>query len=219
MRLLLLRHGQIESNITGALDTGKPGPSLTPLGGEQARSVPSALASVPLHATYASTLIRTQQTVQPLAEQLELPPVILDGLREIEAGTLEMRTDPTAHGEYEATTFAWARGDRDLRMPGGETGHEFFERYDAAIAQIVRSGGPTVIAVSHGAAIRTWVSARSRNLDGDFAGTHTLDNTGLVTLQSSGPNGWEMIDWHAAPIGGATLSDSSAIDPAGKGVE
>jgi len=219
VRLLLLRHGQIDSNIIGALDTSRPGPPLTPLGEQQAAAVPAALGSVALHAIYASTLIRTQQTAQPLADVRELAPIVLDGLREIEAGDLEMHTDHKSQGEYNATAFAWARGDLDLRMPGAETGHEFFDRYDRAIAQISENGGATVVGVSHGAAIRTWVAARSRNLDGEFAGTHTLDNTGMVTLQSDGYRGWEMVDWHAAPIGGANLTDAAATDPVGEGVE
>ena len=32
MRLLLLRHGQTHSNVSGALDTGAPGADLTELG-------------------------------------------------------------------------------------------------------------------------------------------------------------------------------------------
>lgn len=219
MRLLLLRHGQIHSNIIGALDTGKPGPSLTPLGEQQAKAVPPALAPVALHAIYASTLVRTQQTARPLAHARNLPEIVLDGLREIEAGDLEMHTDHSSQGEYNATAFAWARGDLDLRMPGGETGHEFFDRYDHAISQITENGGATVIAVSHGAAIRTWVAARSRNLDGEFAASHTLDNTGMVTLQSDGYRGWDMVDWHASPIGGANLTDAAAADPVGEGVD
>jgi broad specificity phosphatase PhoE len=219
VRLLLLRHGQIPSNIIGALDTARPGPSLTPLGEKQANAVPAALAARSLHAIYASTLVRTQQTAAPISAARGIPPVILDGLREIEAGDLEMHTDHESQGQYNATAFAWARGDLDLRMPGGETGHEFFERYDRAIEEILESGGATVLAVSHGAAIRTWVASRSRNLDGEFAGSHTLDNTGMASLRSDGYRGWDMTDWHAAPIGGPRFTDATASDPVGEGVE
>ena len=69
---------------------------------------------------YASTLIRTQETAAPLSDPLDLPVTILDGLREVAAGNLEMLNDPTSQGIYNATAFAWARGDLDVRTgPAG----------------------------------------------------------------------------------------------------
>jgi broad specificity phosphatase PhoE len=217
MKLLLLRHGQTHSNVIGALDTAVPGAPLTELGERQAAAVPHAFASTAIGAIYVSTLTRTQQTAAPLAEALGMTPTILDGLREIAAGSLEMLDDPKSQGEYNATAFAWARGDRELRMPGGEDGVEFFTRFDAAIAGIRAGGGGTVVAVSHGAAIRTWVAARCANTDGEFAGTHTLDNTGLARLESRDHDQWELLDWQAAPVGGIQLADSRAVDPTGEG--
>jgi broad specificity phosphatase PhoE len=169
MRLLLLRHGQTESNVIGALDTAVPGAPLTAIGERQASAVPAALE--PVDAVFVSTLIRTQQTALPLERARGIHATILDGLKEIQAGDLEMKNDRHSQGVYNTTAFAWARGELGLRMPGGETGHEFFLRFDAAIEQ-ARSAGDDVLVVSHGAAIRTWVAARCDNTSGVFAGTH-----------------------------------------------
>jgi broad specificity phosphatase PhoE len=211
MHLLLLRHGQTESNVVGALDTAIPGAPLTALGERQAAAVPGALPAIDSIAV--STLLRTQQTAAPLAASRDLVPTIIDGLKEIQAGDLEMKADHRSQGEYNATAYAWALGDLDLRMPGGETGHEFLARYDEAIHSLA---GETALVVSHGAAIRTWVASRCDNTSGAFAGDHQLPNTALVTLRST-HRGWHLVDWGDVPIGGTDLMDSRAVDPMGRG--
>jgi probable phosphoglycerate mutase len=216
MRLRLIRHGQTPSNVLGQLDTAAPGASLTPLGQLQAATLPEALDNHRIDSIWVSTLLRTHQTAAPLAVVRVLEPTILDGLREIEAGDLEMRDDPESQGIYNSTAFAWAKGDLDLRMPGGETGHEFFARFDAAIADIRQTGGATAIAVSHGAAIRTWVAARCEGLHDGFAGEHPLQNTGVAILESTDNDQWRLIDWMSAPLGGASLEDPRAVDPTGR---
>jgi broad specificity phosphatase PhoE len=223
MRLLLLRHGQTASNVLGALDTAVPGAPLTPLGNAQAAAVPAGLANETIDRIYVSTLTRTQETAHPIATALGIGVEVLDGLKEIQAGELEMMSDRRAIGEYVATIFAWAKGDLTIRMPGGESGHQFFDRFDASIAAAASAGG-TALVVSHGAAIRTWVAARCASLDGSFASSHQLDNTGLVTIES-GHRGvkldreWRLLSWHSAPIGGASLSDQNALDPTGESTE
>ncbi len=231
MRLLLIRHGETPANIAGQLDTAVPGLPLSPLGLRQAAAVPQGLSDkglLDIGSLFVSTLLRTQQTAEPLAHSLGLTPTVLDGLKEIQAGDLEMKNDHHSQNEYNATCFAWAEGDLDLRMPGGESGHEFFARYDRAVASAVTSDGPVAI-VSHGAAIRTWVAARCIDVDGGFAGTHQLLNTGLAVLESlprderpeAAGTGrtWRLVSWRTEPIGGAELVDALADDPTGRARE
>ncbi|HEY4225739.1 MAG TPA: histidine phosphatase family protein [Pseudolysinimonas sp.] len=222
MELFLVRHGETQSNVIGALDTAAPGAPLDELGTRQAAAVPAALAAIPggtrdeLHAIAVSTLLRTQQTAAPLAVARGLEPSIHDGLKEIQAGELEMRSDRHDQQLYNTTAWAWASGDLDLRMPGGENGHEFFDRYDAVIDALTRDAHGSVLVVSHGAAIRTWVAARCANTDGGgFAGTHQLPNTALVRVHRTRRGAWHLEDWGDAPLGGSALGDETAIDPTG----
>ena len=117
MRLLLLRHGQTQSNVIGALDTAIPGAPLNALGLRQAAAVPGALKGQEIDAISASTIERAQQTAAPLAADRGIAVDIRDGLREIAAGDLEMLSDHKSQGIYTATAFAWAKGDLELRMP------------------------------------------------------------------------------------------------------
>jgi probable phosphoglycerate mutase len=213
MRLLLIRHGQTPANVLGQLDTHKPGPPLTVLGGRQAAAVPAALEAERIESVFASTLIRTQLTAEPLAEQLGLAVTVLDGLKEIEAGELEDLTDAVSVEKYLSTALCWADGELDPRIPGGPDGHEFFARFDAAIAAIAATGAATVAVFAHGMAIRCWAAARCASIDASFAARHQLDNTGMVVLESAGHSSWSMVEWHTAPIGGQSLHDEIVADP------
>ncbi len=216
MRLLLIRHGETHSNVVGALDTAVPGAPLDDRGQRQAAAIPAALAREAIDSIVVSTLIRTQQTAAAVAEERSLEPMILDGVKEIQAGSLEMLSDRHSQNVYNTTAWAWAGGDLELRMPGGETGHEFFDRFDAAIGEATATRRGTVVVVSHGAAIRTWVAARCDNTDGgDFASTHQLANTALVELNSLGHRDWHLDSWGHQPLGGAELINAAVVDPIG----
>lgn len=216
MRLLLIRHGQTPENVRGGLSTAAPGPGLTELGARQAAMIPDALRDEAIDAIYVSKLVRTHLTGEPLAIDRALDLRELDSIHEIEAGELEGKTDKDAVRTYLETAFAWGLGDLDVRMPGAGTGHEFFERFDAGIAEVAASEVQTAVVVSHGAAIRVWVAGRSTNVAPSFAGQNELDNTGIVELQGSPDEGWALVSWAGLPVGGADLVDDTAADPTGE---
>jgi broad specificity phosphatase PhoE len=215
MGLLLIRHGQTPSNVRGLLDTSSPGPGLTPLGQRQAAEIPEGLAGTPVDAIWASTLVRTRLTAAPLAAERGLDVGELPGIHEIGAGSLELRGDHPAIRTYLETVFGWGLGELDRRMPDGENGHEFFERYDASIERAIRDAAAPVV-VSHAAAIRVWVAGRAVNVPPSFAGQRELDNTGVVELSGDFGSGFTLVSWQGTPVGGADLADATADDPTGE---
>jgi broad specificity phosphatase PhoE len=215
VRLLLIRHAQVPANVLGILDTARPGPSLTDLGREQARALRATLGDEPIEAAWASVLVRTQETIEPTAEQRALPVTVLDGLREVGAGALEGERTREAQRTYMETVFRWATGDRDVRMPGGETGHDFFGRFDAALEEVAASGAEDAVVVSHGAAIRCW-SATIQGADREFLSTHPLPNTGIVAIEGE-PGAWRMRAWREAPLGQPVMPSPPSADPTGSG--
>lgn len=217
MRLLLIRHAQTPANVQGVLETARPGPGLAPLGREQAAAVPDAVAGERIAAIYVSPLVRTTLTATPLAEHLGLPTIEREGFEEIEAGSLEGRSDRASVHAYLETVFAWLSGDPGRAMPGGPDGTAFFARFDGALARVAAEhpADATVAVFSHGAAIRVWVAARGRNLGPDFAGATMLDNTGIVVLTGSPADGWIVETWAGTPVGGDELADPAAADPTG----
>ena len=217
MRLLLVRHGQTSSNIGHHLDTAAPGADLTEFGRTQAAAVPEALADEDIRAVYASTLVRTQQTAEPLACELGLEVRVRDGLREIAAGDLEMRNDRDGIERYVRQVFGW-EGDLDERMPGAETGREVLDRFDAVVAeaeQEVGDGG-TVVCFAHGAVIRMWSALRGDNIDLAFASDRPLENTAMVALEGGSDQGWTVASWTDTALGGSTLTDTRHTGPGGE---
>jgi broad specificity phosphatase PhoE len=218
MRLLLIRHGQTESNVEGYLDTRVPGPGLTALGFEQAQAVPETLAGERIDAVYVSNMLRTKLTAAPLVKARDLTPIERPGLREVSAGDYEMRKDEEAVRAYMTMALSWADGDIDARIAGGESGTESFARFDEVVTEADAAGHEAVVFVSHGAMIRSWVGARADNVSTDFAAKNSLDNTGIVVLDGSPEAGWIALTWMSRAIGGLELDDAGHAGPTAEAV-
>jgi probable phosphoglycerate mutase len=212
MRLLLIRHGQTPSNVIGALDTATPGPGLTELGREQAAALPGALAAESIDTLVVSSLVRTHETAAPLAAARGLEPIVRPGIREIEAGDLEMRNDREGVMAYLEAFGSWAQGQYDARIPGGENGVEAFDRFDEVVREFANVENLAI--VSHGAMIRYWVARASSNVDAAFVSDNPLSNTAVVALSGSPEDGWFVESWTGMPIGGLDVTDLSADGPA-----
>ncbi len=193
-RLHLIRHGQIPSNVTGALDTAIPGPALTPVGRAQAEALVENFSHVKLDAVWASTALRTQQTAQPLALAKNLDVNVLDGFREISAGDLEMSTNPTDRMAYQNTITQWILGDLDVRLANGTNGHEVLERFVTALDEVSATGAENVAVVAHGALISFWSGVQCTNLTEELFAQHPVVNTGVVSMEPTGSN-WRATSW------------------------
>ncbi|MCY0904557.1 histidine phosphatase family protein [Arthrobacter sp. H14-L1] len=230
MRLILIRHGQTPSNVRNLLDTAVPGPGLTELGHRQASAIPAAVARwdgrQPPAAIYVSNQTRAQQTGAPLAAAAGLELQIRDGLREIDAGDLEMQGDSDSIGRYLEVVRSWIGGTQQTRIPGApDTGTQTLARFDVVVREAEQAvDGGTAVLVSHGAMIRTWAGCRAGNIDAAQPENYGLSNTGFVVLEGStqvdgsagrrnGERTWEIISWQSGPAGGPELADSTADGP------
>lgn len=218
MRLILIRHGQTPANVAGVLESTVPGPGLTELGETQAAELVDALADQPIDAVFVSTMVRTHLTAAPLVAARGLEPIERGGLREVEAGDVEGNTDEASVHQYVHTLFAWAGGDLDVRMPGAQTGREVIERFDAVVAEAESLGVENVALVSHGAVIRAWCGVRATNVDQEFIREHYVVNTGIVVVEGSTDDGWEVASWLGSTVSeaaarGVTSDHSPASEP------
>lgn len=196
MRLLLIRHGQTQSNVDRALDTARPGAPLNEHGLAQAEALVEALAHEPIDVLYTSTLIRAQQTAAPLASARGLEPIIVDGIEEIAAGVEEMSTDWT---NYVGELNTWSPENMDSGLEGGETARQFLTRFSNAVAAMESAGDERVALVSHGAALRVWALWQHPEIGFDNA--VPLKNTQWIVLNGSTAHGWRIERWGDFTVG------------------
>jgi broad specificity phosphatase PhoE len=198
VRLLLIRHAETTANARHLLDTAPPGADLTDRGREQAADLATALEDVDLDAIYVSDLVRTQQTAAPLAAARDLEPRVRPGVREIQAGDYEMAPDDGSWDAYLGVLYRWAEGEPHARIPGGESGAEVMQRFDAVVAEAARHDSAAII--SHGAVIRAWTGARASNVDHAYVADTRLRNTAVIVLDGDPDGGWNVVTWANEPV-------------------
>jgi broad specificity phosphatase PhoE len=156
-----VRHGENPANLTGELSCRTVDYPLTERGVEQASALAAALSREPAPAAiYASPLRRASQTAQIIAARLGGPVTTLEGLRELDVGDLEGRSDEQAWELYLEVAYAWQAGDHDRAYPGGEDFRQVLARLRAALTRALdHPPGSRVLIVAHDGLIRAALPA------------------------------------------------------------
>jgi probable phosphoglycerate mutase len=159
-RFILVRHGETAANREMRY-IGSRDDALTEQGRQQAQQLAAALLPLPITAIYASPRRRTRDTAQPLAEQLGLPIVVADELREQAFGAWEgmRRAEVLSYSsEFAAQLHAW-ESDPHAAPPGGESIAAMTARVVAfAEGMHQRHAGQTVMLVSHVGPIKALIA-------------------------------------------------------------
>ena len=195
LRLLLVRHGQTESNVNFVLDSVPPGPSLTELGRRQASELAERLAAEPVTAVYASTALRAKETAAPVAARHGLDVRVTDGLHEVFCGDFEGSSTRADIEAFIGVYRAWHAGDVELPVPGGESGRQLLDRFLPVVSGIrAEHADGVVVLVGHSAALRLVGCTLASNVDPSLADSHILPNCQWITLEVDG-DGWRCLDW------------------------
>jgi broad specificity phosphatase PhoE len=198
-RLVLVRHGQSYGNVDRRLDTRPPGSELTPLGRDQARAFARDGLSRPgllLH----SVATRAAQTAAEISVEVDVPASEVTGIHEVQVGELENRSDDDAVAEFDAIYKRWHQGERDVPLPGGETGNQVLDRYLPVVTDLRMryldddDWTSDIIVVSHGAAIRL-TAAVLAGVESSFVLDHHLKNTEAVVLTPVTDGRWSCVQW------------------------
>ncbi len=193
--LTFIRHAESQSNAEHVINTDIPGPSLTEEGQAQAEQLAHQLSRNNFDGIYASDMVRTQQTAQPLAQALDKRVEILPGLREINAGWYNNTPTKRADLTYLLAPANWLNGDRKDAVPGSISGIEFNDQFSAAVQKIYDSGNTKPVAFSHAEAIMYWTLMNAKNPKDSLATSHSLSNLGRVVVTGSPSMGWTLVDW------------------------
>ncbi|OBH15392.1 histidine phosphatase family protein [Mycolicibacter terrae] len=211
----LVRHGESTDDANGILGTLPPGAHLTELGDQQAVDVAKAIQQEfpdGIAGIYASQLVRTQETADPLAQALGLDVQILPGLNEIPAGFLEGQPrDLVTEIGYFGPMAAWVLGLLFVPEIGSINGVQFDEQVDDAIGTIydntLAGNGPlTDVAYSSGGPIAIWALMNVKNPPIFLLAQQLLQtlgpppNAGQAILQGNPTDGWTMLSWDGTPV-------------------
>jgi glucosyl-3-phosphoglycerate phosphatase len=154
-RLVLLRHGRTEWNVTGRFQ-GQAEVPLDEVGREQAAVAAPLVAAFEPVAIFSSDLLRTCQTAEPLAALTGLEVQTDKRLREIHVGSWEgLLGEEIRARDPELAERVW-RGEDVRRSPTGESPQEVADRVAEALTEIAETAddGSTIAVVTHGLAGR-----------------------------------------------------------------
>lgn len=150
MRLLVIRHGQSEGNVSGVIQ-GHLDFGLSELGWRQAEATASRLAREKVDRVIASPLRRAWDTAGVIAGALGLEAEARQALMEYDIGAISGLTGPQVRDRFPGIVAAYQRGERP-RFPGEEGREEFLQRVGTVLQDHLNTD-ETVVAVAHGGVV------------------------------------------------------------------
>jgi probable phosphoglycerate mutase len=186
-RLILVRHGESEANISHTFANRGAGPELTPLGRQQAARLAERLCGREVTEIHSSPLARAAQTATAVAAVLGLPVTIEEALREYDVGELEGQANPVAWAAYADMERRWLL-DRDwsARHRGGESYCEIVARFARYRERIRQTATGPVLAVAHGGLFRLVLPSVAVGYRHEESLHVTIPNCGAIVLEPDG---------------------------------
>ena len=149
MKLILVRHGETETNRLGKIQGVSQAP-LNERGLEQAAAAARALESETPFSLYSSPLRRAAQTAEAVTRQTGVSAVRDDGLIEMDVGKFEGLTGRQLRERFPDVMQAWDQDAVSTVMPGGESLETVRDRAWKTVMRLAdRHGAETVVAVTH----------------------------------------------------------------------
>ena len=194
-RVFVARHGEALYESELLSDAGG---WLSPLGRDQARVLTESMAGERIARVWTSDMARAVQTGEIVAGLLGTDVVVRTGLREFDVGDAAgTNGDPDP---FAATFASWLDADLTARIPGGESGTDVVERYEAVLAEIADAHrGESVLVVSHGGVMCMALSALARNLTLSHSRDLPMPNCGVVAVEADA-DGWVARSWAGTPV-------------------
>jgi probable phosphoglycerate mutase len=176
-RLILVRHGESEGNVARIFTTTPMTLALTEVGRRQAREAAARIRALAApRIVIASPYVRARDTGAIIADELQLPFEIREGLHERETGEFAGRPYESI---FEAPDYDHSR-PWVWTPPGGESYEHVRDRVGPILDELAaRFPADDVVIVSHGGVmIAMWA-----HMTGEWQGAHTPANCGIVLVQ------------------------------------
>lgn len=150
MKLIIVRHGETEENITKTVQGHRHG-KLTETGTIQAKKLALRLKDEKIDAIYSSDLGRCKQTAAEILRFHNVPVRYTDELRERNLGVFEGRHRDVLHGAVEKSGLPRAH----FKPEGGESFLDLKARVQIFLDRLIGLyKGKTVLLVTHGGVVK-----------------------------------------------------------------
>ncbi len=191
MRLLLVRHGETEGNVSRRLQG--PHDPLTERGRRQAEEIAAHLSGRDdVVALYASPYRRAFDTARAIGGALGVEPEPRPALAELDVGDAAGYRFEAWVEEFPEEAERFRTEGVDYSWPGGESGRDLSARAEGEIERILEAHAHeagAVVVVSHGGALAWIIAHILGEPDGEWPHSYTrLDNCSITEAEIP-PNG------------------------------
>jgi broad specificity phosphatase PhoE len=193
MRLILVRHGETDWNVTLQYQ-GHAKVPLNERGRQQARLLAERLQRMQATTLYASDIVRAWETAELIGSITGLTPQAMPELREIDVGQWEGLTPEELYRRFPEHMDEYKRDPARTVRLGGESYAQLQERALVALQHIEahhQRSDETVLAISHGGTIRALL-CHVIGLDLKYFGRMWLDNGSINELRYDS-HGWRLL--------------------------
>jgi broad specificity phosphatase PhoE len=188
LRLLLVRHGETDGNVSRRLQ-GADDP-LTERGRRQAEEIAAHLSGRDdVVALYASPYRRAFDTARAIGDAVGVEPEPRPALAELDVGDAAGYRFEAWVEEFPGEAERFRTEGVDYSWPGGESGRDLSVRTEAEIEGILQDHGGeegAVVIVSHGGALAWIIAHLLGEPDGEWPYSYTrLDNCSVTEAEIS----------------------------------
>ena len=201
--IYFIRHGETDSNITGAQQT--PTEPLNATGQEQARIVAARVKHLPVERLLCSSMTRAQETAGTIGDACGLTPEPHDLFRELAIpseleGALPSDDPNALVNQYKREREQFA-ADPERRFADGENFTDLLNRCASSLAFLATQPESRIAVISHGRFLRTLAGyvVTGGNCTGaevvTFSNTLRLTNAGISVFHYENDE-WRMLTWN-----------------------
>ena len=198
MKIYIIRHAEKESGSYYNPRLRHQDEPISEKGRRSAERLSAFFAERPIDAIFVSGYRRTGETIQPVARQLGLTPIVDERLNEIDNGLIEALSDTEIQEQYPDVWRAFMERSADFRFPEGETGEEVRSRIASFLDEKRNQYPNGIIAVTHDGLIRT-LMCHVLGLPVYRRWDFQIDFCGIVELSiRPDSGGWKLIRFNHA---------------------
>lgn len=157
--IYVARHGETEYNRTRRIQGRGINEPLNETGRKQARAIARSLTESNIDHIFASSLERSVQTAEIIANQLELSVCSHAELDEMNFGIIEGKPIDEIQDNLEQLHHAWSSGNTDFALAEGESPEAVLQRVKMRTDLLIKEhSGQNILLVLHGRLIRVLLS-------------------------------------------------------------